>query len=324
MTAPDTVPDAAPDTVPDGVPAGRPVVGILLVTAATLCFALADVATKYLTMQYPVPVVAAGRYVVSLVLLLVVLYPRNRAGLWKTRRTGLVVLRGLVLTLASLTMGHALRHMPVGETVAIMYLSPFAVLLLSAPLLGERVSTAGWLAAALGFAGVMLILRPGNGLDPVGVAFALTNACCATCYFLLTRLLTRTETTHAMLFHVTLAGALIFSVLALGSLDIAPPRPIDLGYMALLGLFATLGHFLVTSAYREAPASLLAPVNYLHLVWAAGLGWVVFMHVPDWVSMTGMGLVCASGAGLALFSHRQGRRARRDAELAAARAPEAP
>ena len=76
----------------------------------------------------------------------------------------LVFLRGLCLALASLTMGLALRLMPVGETVAIVYLSPFAVMLLAIPLLGERVGPLGWTCAAVGFLGVLLIVRPGGGL----------------------------------------------------------------------------------------------------------------------------------------------------------------
>ena len=70
--------------------------------------------------------------------------------------------------------------------------------------------------------------------------------------------------------------------------------------MLLLGALATLGHFLFTAAYREAPASLLAPVGYLHLVWAGGLGLLIFGHVPDGWGLAGMALVCASGVAVAL------------------------
>src|SRR5688572_17925656 len=130
---------------------GRPLVGILLVVLATLTFALSDVVTKHLAMLYPVPVVVAVRYVVNLGLLALFLLPRHRVGLWQTQRTWLVLLRGLCLAAASLTMGWALQLMPVGETVAIIYLAPFAVMLLAVPLLGERVSTVGWAGVAFGF-----------------------------------------------------------------------------------------------------------------------------------------------------------------------------
>ena len=207
--------------------------------------------------------------------------------------------------------------MPVGETVAIIYLAPFAVMLLAVPLLGERVSTVGWAGAAFGFVGVLLIARPGGSLDPTGVFFAVVNAGLATAYHLLTRLLSRTETTISMLFHTAWVGALIFCVLAIPSLDGFTPALSDAGLMTLLGALTTVGHFLFTAAYREAPASLLAPVNYLHLVWAGGLGWLVFAHVPDSWSLLGMAMVTAAGVAVALNSHLQQRRTRVEAAAAA-------
>lgn len=288
-----------------------------------LLFALGDVATKYLTERYPVSVVIAMRYLVSLALLLALAWPRVGSALWRTERTWLVVLRGGVLSLASLTLGLALRVMPVGETVAIMYLAPFAVMALAVPLLGERVTPLGWLLAVLGFGGVLLILRPGSGLDGWGVAFALANAVCATVFHLMTRQLSATESAISMLFHVTLVGAVAFTLAALPNLDGPLPGPTDLGLMALLGVLATSGHFLFSLAYREAPASLVAPVNYLHLVWAALLGWVFFSHVPDATTLLGMGLIVLSGASIAFKAHvdqrgaaRRERRARAQAHVA--------
>lgn len=282
----------------------RPLKGILLVVLATLAFASADVLTKRLTQNHPIPVVIAVRYLVNLGLLLLFLYPRIGPQLWRVQNFKLVFVRGFCLALASLTMGLALRLMPVGETVAIVYLSPFAVMLLAIPLLGEKVSPMGWLWAALGFAGVLLILRPGGGLDPWGVAFALMNACLATGYQLLTRKLAGHESTMAMLFHTALVGSVFFGIGSLTSLDQLHFTAPDLAWMAALGVLATLGHFLFTAAYREAPASLLAPVNYLHLVWAAGFGVVIFGHTPDAISLVGMALVCTSGIANAIRAKR--------------------
>ena len=303
------------------VPA-RPMVGILFVVLATLAFALSDTVTKHLAMRYPVPVVMALRYLVNLGLLTLFLWPGLGARLWQARRTWLILTRGLCLAGASLTMAWALRVMPVGETVAIIYLAPFAVMLLAVPLLGERVSTVGWAGAALGFVGVLLIVRPGGSLDPLGVFFALVNAGLATAYHLLTRLLSRTETTTSMLFHTAWVGAVIFCVMAIPSLHGFAPSVSDVGLMALLGALMTIGHFLFTAAYREAPASLLAPVNYLHLVWAGGLGWLVFAHIPDGWSLLGMAMVTAAGVAVALNSHLQHRRTKAEAAAAALAAAE--
>jgi drug/metabolite transporter (DMT)-like permease len=278
--------------------------GILLVVLATLAFAASDVVTKHLTMLYPVAPVLAARYAVNLVLVTVVLWPRMGADIWRVRRGWLVTLRGLCLALASLTMGLALQVMPVGETVAIIYLAPFVVLLLSAPVLGERVGLAGWQGAVLGFCCVLLILRPGGGLDPWGVAMALVNVGLASAYHLLTRLLSRTESTIAMLWHTALIGTIGFGIGATFTAPLGDVAGVDLALMLVLGVLATLGHFLFTAAYRKAPAALFAPVNYLHLVWAGGLGWLVFAHVPDHAALPGMAMVCASGAWAALARGR--------------------
>ena len=289
---------------------GNPTKGVLLVMGAVLIFAMADVVTKHLATLYPVPVVVLLRYVVNVVLMLAILYPGQGAKLWTTQRTGLVTVRALCLCAASLTMGLALRVMPVGEAVSIVYLSPFAVMLLAVPLLGEKVNAIGWIGAAIGFLGVFLIVRPGGALDPWGVALCLINAGCSTAYNLMTRLLSRTETTNALMFNTASVGVVVFGVMSIGQWHGPMPGALDMGLMLLLGVLMTSGHFLFTTAYREAPASMLAPITYLQLFWAGGLGWLIFGHIPDGWSLAGMALVMVAGATIALRSQFEARRAR--------------
>ncbi len=277
--------------------------GILLVVAAVIMFAIADTTGKHLFAIYSVIAVGAVRYLVNLILLLVLLWPKHRGALWATQKTGMVVARGLCLVLATITMSYALRLMPVGETVSILYLSPFLVMLLAGPLLGESVTPIMWVGALASFVGVLMIVRPGGGLDPLGVILMLINAGLATAYHLMTRHLAKTETTIAMLFHSALSGAMIFSVLSMAMVDAFAPTPQDFSLMLLLGVLATIGHFLFTAAYRHAPASLLAPVNYLHLVFAGILGFLVFGHVPDMYAMIGMAAIALSGVATALRVH---------------------
>lgn len=290
-----------------GIKPGNPIKGVGLIIAATMLFAVSDVLGKHLFMTYSVILVMSVRYMVNTGLLTVVLAPTQGAVLWRTHRTVLVVLRGLCLAAASLSMGLALRLMPVGETVAIIYLAPIAVMVVAWLLMGEVVTPVGWIGAIIGFAGVLLIVRPGTGLDPVGVMLCLINAALATAYHLLTRILASTETMISMLFHTSLAGMLVF--LALLPFESVPAVPVwfDLAQMGLLGVLATGGHFLFTAAYREAPASLLAPVNYMHLVWAGILGFLVFGHMPDGWTLVGMAMVASAGVAVALraqFGHK--------------------
>lgn len=279
---------------------GKPLFGVAIVTCAVFLFACTDTVTKYLSPHYSAAFIQAMRYLVNLFLLLILVLPRHGASLWATRRTGLVWFRGAVLGFASLTMGLALKVMPVGETVSIVYMSPFAVMLLSGPLLGEKVKPAAWFGAVFAFSGVLLVMRPGGGLDPVGVVFALINACLSTAYHLLTRVLTRTETTRSLMFHVAVIGSVILCVMAYPTIPDHIPPPGHLILFALIGAFATGGHFLFTAAYRLASPAVLAPVHYVQIMWSAALGWAVFGHMPAPLSLLGMAMVLLAGVGVAL------------------------
>ena len=111
--------------------------------------------------------------------------------LWQIKRPRLVLCRGLVLVLGSLLIGHALRLMPVGETISILYSFPILVMILAIPLMGEQVSAINWGFAVLGFIGVLMVARPGGGLDTLGVTFALLTAILAAIFHLMTRVLER-------------------------------------------------------------------------------------------------------------------------------------
>lgn len=276
-------------------PEGKPLKGVALVIAATLLFAAADTIGKHLAMLYAATLVLAVRYTVNLGLVTLTMWPRHRNALWRTNRTGLVILRGLCLALASISMLLALRVMPVAETVAIIYVTPVLVMLTSATILAEKVSPLGWIAAVIGFAGVLFIARPGSGLDSWGVTLSLMNATLATGYHVLTRVLARTETTMALMFHTALVGMLAFVGLTLFLGAEVLPTAFDAGLMLALGALATVGHLMFTSAYREAPASTLAPINYTHIAFATLLGCLVFQQLPDALGFIGMALIAAAG-----------------------------
>jgi drug/metabolite transporter (DMT)-like permease len=283
--------------------------GVLLVMAAVFVFACSDVVTKYLAMRYPVPLVLAIRYAVNLLLLIALFGPRFGRGLYLTKRTGMVLFRAACLVVSSLCMGLALKVMPVAEAIAIVYLAPFGVLLLAGRVLGEKPTWQGWLAAAVGFCGVLLICRPGAGLAPLGIVYAMLTAAFTTVYFLLSRSLAATETTEAMLFYVAVTGVIAFGAMLPWNWSGPAFSLLDIALLFSLGAIALAGHYFFTAAYRYAPASLLSPVNYMQLFWAGGIGWVVFGHVPDALSAFGIALVAAAGSGIALWTHCSRQRA---------------
>ena len=276
--------------------------GILLFVLALLLFACMDTTTKYLAATYNVPLVIAIRYITHCLLMILLLAPRHGKKLIQTKRTGLVLLRGASLAVASLFMGLALQRMPVAETTAIVFLGPMIVVLLAVPVLGERLGKVSWIAAIIGFIGVLLIAHPGSGLDLTGTLFAFCVVGALVVYQLLSRVLVTTEETIPLLFFTALIGSVVYGCYLPWSWHGPAPSTWDIVLFLSMGVSGGLGHFLYTAAYRHTSASVLAPMNYLQLLWAGILGWIVFHHMPDTYSIVGMCIITASGAIIALQS----------------------
>ena len=288
--------------------------GVLYLLGGVFLFAWMDCTTKYLTALYPPPLVVAVRYVVHCALMVAVLAPSRGMGFASTNRTGLVLVRAASLAATSLFVTLAFRRMPVAEASAIIFVSPLLVMLLAGIVLQEKIGAPGWLGALAGFGGVLLIARPGSGLDGMGVAFALAAAVVTALYQLLSRLLASTETTVAMLFYTSLVGATVFGAMAPWFWVGARPSAWQTVLFLSTGALGCVGHFLYTAAHRYAPASALAPLQYVQLLWACLFGWRVFGHVPDRLSLLGMGIVAAAGALAAVRSRMAARALERASE----------
>ena len=278
--------------------------GILLFVTGLFFFASLDTTLKVLSAEYPVPMVAALRYFVNVLLMMAVLGPSRGRQMIQTQRTGWVVVRGLTLAGATLFMVLALQRMPVAEATSIVFLSPLVVVLIAGRTLGEKVGMPDWIAAFVGFLGILLIARPGADLDLLGVAYACGAIVVLTGYQLLSRILSASEHTLALLFYGAVTGSVVFGMLLPWFWKGGIPPAGHILLFVLAGTVATLGHFLFTAAYKSAEASALAPLMYVQLVWAGLLGWIVFDHVPDHLSMIGMALVALAGVSVGVRSHR--------------------
>jgi drug/metabolite transporter (DMT)-like permease len=276
--------------------------GILLMFIALGVFTLMDTIGKYLSRWYPVPGLVWARYAINILLLLAFLAWRGKLRSVRTARPGIQLARGLLLGMATLLYFTALSHMPLAEASAIAFVLPLFVAVLAVPMLGERLD-AGRLAAILvGLAGALVIVRPGSEAFSVYALLPLGMALMNALYQILTRKVAGLEPPLTSLFYGSLVGAVMF----LPVLPFAWQTPQDPWHWALLvvlGLLATVGHFILIRAFEFAPATLLAPFVYTQLLWTMLVGFLVFGDFPDGVSLVGMAIIV--GAGLYLVGRQR-------------------
>lgn len=280
----------------------RTLAGIALAVLSTLFFATMDTTSKVVVVSGVAVLVAAwGRYVVQAILTTAVVLPR---GGWQALRTGQPLnqlLRGLLLVSSTVLMFASLRFMPVGEYTAILMLSPLTITLVAGLVFREFISPVRWLLVAGGFAGTMVIIRPGTESFTLASVLPLAQVACNTAFQLLTARMARTEdplTTHL---YTGWTGALVLT-LGLPFAWEAMPSPGMWGLIALMGTIAAIGHFVLILAYQRAPATTLQPYMYAQIPFAMAGGWLAFSHVPDGWSAVGIAMIAFCGVASALLT----------------------
>ncbi|WP_409567345.1 DMT family transporter [Methylobacterium sp. J-092] len=290
---------------PDGERGTRPdrrrLVGIALMCGTLAFFACLDASAKVLARSGVDPLLTTFmRYGVSVALISVFLNPVTTPAVMRSRRLGLQVVRSLLLFGSTALNFFALRHLQLAETLSIQFAAPLTVALLAGPLLGEWSSPRRMAAIAVGFLGVLVIVRPGLGQVHPAVLLSLGNMLCYALYILATRELAAHDSTATTMVYSGLAGLGLMTPL----LPWIWTSPASLTVWALLvgiGLFGTMGHWLLILAHARAPANVLAPFLYTQLLWSLTLGYLLFGDVPN--RWTVLGAAVIVGSGLYLLAH---------------------
>ena len=268
--------------------------GIGLYCLALLLFTSLDTLAKYTSRYVPAIEVAWIRFFGQAVIATLVLRPWRDLGEYRSRRPLLQLVRSTMLLGSTVFNFLALTHLQLDETTSISFATAFVVAGLAGPILGEWIGLRRWIAVVVGFAGVLVVTRPGSaGFNPA-IFLSIAGMFCNSSYLLLTRLLAPTESAGSMLLFPAVAATLLLAPTALPVAVLPPSFGIGLA-LAATGLCGAVGHWFLIQAHRRAPAAVLAPFVYSQLIWMVTFGYLVFGDLPNEFTIIGAAVIVASG-----------------------------
>lgn len=279
--------------------------GILLMISGVILFGAMDTLVKLLAEDYNVIQIVWARFLFHFLIFLAIF---SRSGLRRiaaARRPGLQVARSFLLMSATVFFFFALSHLPLADATSIGFVSPLLVTALAIPILGEKVGARRWSAIAVGFIGMLVIIRPGMGVMHWAAVLPLGMAICFSCYQILTRIAARSEDARTSQMWSPAMGALVMS--AIVPITWTTPDALGWAMMMVVGLAGGFGHYLLIKAYEIAPASTLSPFVYTQLIWMVIFGYLLFDDFPDAFTIAGSCIVIGSGL---YILHRETLRAR--------------
>jgi drug/metabolite transporter (DMT)-like permease len=278
--------------------------GILLMCLGVSMFPFMNAAVKLLTAHYPVMQIVWARFTGHLLFMLAVFLPRDGRRLFATRRPDIQLGRSLLMLVSNLVFVMAIGRVPLATASTIGFTSPLLVTALSVPLLAEHVGWRRWSAVIVGFAGALLVIRPGSGFVSPAVLLLLVSAGCYALYQIATRWIAAFDGAATGIVFSALLGSLAMS-LVLPFVFVPPRNLFDFTLFVSLGLIGGGGHYLLIRAFQYAPAAVLAPLGYVELVGTTILGYLIFANFPDRWTWIGAGIIIASGLYIAFRERRR-------------------
>lgn len=273
--------------------------------ASGLMFVFVTGIVRYLGSTVPVLEAAFLRYLFGLVLISPALLRLTR-NVPNARLTGIFAIRGFVHGFAVMLWFYAMAHIPVAQVTAIGYASPIFVTIGAALFLGERMHVRRMAGIAVGFLGVLIILRPGFEEVSLGQLAQLTAAPLFATSYIIAKKLTHDQDTTVIVAMLSLFCTL---TLAPGAYyQWQTPHLSEAGLLALTAIFATVGHYTLTRAFHAAPITVTQPVTFLQLVWAVSMGIILFDEPADPPVLLGGAIIVAAAT---YISHREAQAARK-------------
>ncbi|MFY1667914.1 DMT family transporter [Pseudomonas sp. Pseu.R1] len=269
------------------------VIGMWLMVGVAFVFASHDALSKTLILTLPVIFVAWARYLIHTVIVTRVIVREKRENAFRTQRPWLHLLRAVFLLGDSLTFLFGLTHVPLAESTALVFLAPAFVTLLSPLLFGIRADRLQWLSVIVGFIGVLVVINPTSDGFSLWMLFPLASAFCFAVYQLLTQLAGESDSPSVCSFYVGVFSTALLSLVV--PFYWASPTLLQWGMLLVLGGMGMSAHLLISKSYVYASSSVLAPLGYLQILFAAVYGVLFFDSYPVLSSTLGMALICLSG-----------------------------
>ncbi len=281
----------------------RPLVGVGLMLAAMAILPVIDVIAKKLGQAgMPILIVVWARALFGGLMTLPFALRAEGARAFRPAQPLRQLARAILLFGATFLFFQALKTLPIADALAIFFVNPLVVVVLSALALREKVGPRRWAAVAVGFAGTLIIIRPGLVEVNSGTLFALGAGVALGSYFVMTRAMAGVANAMVLNFQTSAIGAALLT-LALPVLW-AAPSAVQWAMLAALGVIATLGHVLITRAYEHAEASLLAPLAFTEIVMATLLGFLFFGDLPDRWTVLGVTILIGSAIYISVRERR--------------------
>jgi drug/metabolite transporter (DMT)-like permease len=276
--------------------------GVIWIVMGSLAFAINDGVIKSLGVKFDPYQLAFARYAVGLVLLGPVFFSMGIAGL-QTRRLGLHMTRLVIACTAQVGVFYAVIHLYLADATAIAFSRPLFTTIVAVFLLSELVSARRWIATVVGFAGVMIMVRPGHaGIDPVALIAIVSSLAFAVANVLI-RLMSSTEPPNRILFYYHAGGTVIFLGPAIWVWQ--TPVGVEWFMLALLGTLTTIGMIGFIRAFSVGEANAVGPIEYVRLIFAAFIGYTFFAEIPSLWTLAGAIVIIGSALYIA---HEESRR----------------
>ena len=281
--------------------ASNRLVGIGIVSATYLFFTLLDGSAKWLVGTMPVIMVVWLRFAMHAIMATALFVPLRGAGLVKTRYWGWHLARAGMFTVMTGINFWALQYLQLTVTTSIQFTVPIVIALISATMLGEKLDAGRWIAIVAGFAGVLVIVRPGSAEFHPAMLASVVNALLYAIFMLMTRRLAAYDSPETIQYLPAVGATVLLAPFAFASWE-WPDTWLEWTVASLLGVFGATGHYLLALAHRYAPSAVLAPFAYQQVMYMTIFGYLVFGDVPRAPTWIGAAIVMASG--LYLF-HRE-------------------